>query len=111
MPFFNEAVAVDELGRLHGDDASSKYAGCRIDDDIQTVVLFMTHGTSQWTGDNPLVYGHEEGGNVEMSSTTFGVDGSGEWSKASAFKLRGMNSAGRFEFISGNAGRLDVDGT
>lgn len=105
LPFFDHVVDIDYLVRLYDDGIHSKYAGYRLADDEQTIVLFSTPGDDG--GDYSLFYGRKSGGDVEIWNANMGVDGSGDWHGGMAFKLRLLNSVGQFAVTSDGAGFLD----
>jgi len=107
LPFFGDEIAIDHLVQLvDSEQHGSKYAGYRMDEASQTVVLFHTPGSEGYQ-DHVLYYGKKAGGTVEIWQALIGLDEHGEWQNAWAFKVRILGDEGRFEFVKGELGDLD----
>ena len=107
LPFFGDEIAIDYLVQLHDSaEHGSKYAGYRMDEASQTVVLFHTPGNGT-DRDHVLYYGKKAGGTVEIWQALLGLDEEGEWFKAWAFKVRILGDEGRFEFVQGGLGYFE----
>ncbi len=86
LPFFGDTVAIDYLVKMIDDSTGSKYAGYKMDDTSQTVVLFHT-GPANTARDVVLFYGKKTGTTVDIYQALIGVDASDNKTKAWAFKI------------------------
>lgn len=107
LPFFGESVAIDYLVKMQEGAHGSQYAGYKMGSDSQTVVVFRTPAAGAEHRDHTLFYGKKENGEVHIWQALIGVDASGDWHKAWAYKIRIVGGEGKFDFAQGGSGFFD----